>query len=192
VRRVRPGDDGADDDVARLTPSERVSMVWQLTLQAWMFKEGRLREPRLRRDVVRTRRERRWVSRRRRSRVAATAIPGQPGISTSGCGLSPRMPPGCAALRRFGAPLLDLGVGRPHPPWHRLPDRRRPGTHRHPDLGDRRRLWPRLVGRLELILEGVRAPCIGRDDLLANKRALGRPQDLADIAALESRPTGAW
>jgi hypothetical protein len=33
--------------------------------------------------------------------------------------------------------------------------------------------------------EGVRCPVIGLDALLANKRAAGRPQDLADVAALE-------
>jgi hypothetical protein len=31
----------------------------------------------------------------------------------------------------------------------------------------------------------VRCPVIGLDSLLANKRAAGRPQDLADVAALE-------
>jgi len=31
----------------------------------------------------------------------------------------------------------------------------------------------------------VGCPVIGIDDLLANKRAAGRPQDLADVAALE-------
>jgi hypothetical protein len=40
------------------TPDERVAMVWQLTLQAWLFKEGRWDEPRLRRDVVRIHRNR--------------------------------------------------------------------------------------------------------------------------------------
>jgi hypothetical protein len=33
--------------------------------------------------------------------------------------------------------------------------------------------------------DGVRCPVLGFDALLANKRASGRPQDLADIAALE-------
>src|SRR5205823_374830 len=33
--------------------------------------------------------------------------------------------------------------------------------------------------------EGVRCPVIGVDALLANKRAAARPQDLADVAALE-------
>lgn len=42
-----------------LTPAERMQMVWQLTLQAWSFKEGTLDEPRLRRDVVRVIRGRR-------------------------------------------------------------------------------------------------------------------------------------
>lgn len=47
------------DDTARLTPGERVAMMWQLALQAWMFKDGLVDEPRLRRDVVRVIRGRR-------------------------------------------------------------------------------------------------------------------------------------
>ncbi|MBI2374197.1 MAG: hypothetical protein HYV07_09370 [Deltaproteobacteria bacterium] len=35
-------------------------------------------------------------------------------------------------------------------------------------------------------LEGRRIPVIGRAALIANKRAAGRPQDLADVAALEA------
>lgn len=35
-------------------------------------------------------------------------------------------------------------------------------------------------------LEGRKIPVIGRDALLQNKRACGRPQDLADIAAIEA------
>jgi hypothetical protein len=54
VRKLHLREEGGDDDVRRLTPSERVAMVWQLTLQAWAFKEGRWVEPRLRRDLVRT------------------------------------------------------------------------------------------------------------------------------------------
>ena len=42
--------------------------------------------------------------------------------------------------------------------------------------------WPR---RIEVDLAGLRVPLLGRDDLLANKRATGCPQDLADVAALE-------
>lgn len=36
-----------------LTPSERMAMVWTLTLQAWAFAEDLRDEPRLRRDVGR-------------------------------------------------------------------------------------------------------------------------------------------
>lgn len=34
-------------------------------------------------------------------------------------------------------------------------------------------------------LEGRKIPVIGRDALLANKRAAGREQDIADLEALE-------
>jgi hypothetical protein len=42
-----------NSDVDRLTPGERVAMVWQLTREAWTFKDGHWIEPRLRRDVGR-------------------------------------------------------------------------------------------------------------------------------------------
>ena len=53
VRRIPLDQEGNDPELAELTPSQRVAMVWQLTAQAWLFKEGRWDEPRLRRDVVR-------------------------------------------------------------------------------------------------------------------------------------------
>lgn len=54
TRKLTLEDEGRQDDVRRLTPEQRVAMVWQLTAQAWTFKDGRWDEPRLRRDVVRT------------------------------------------------------------------------------------------------------------------------------------------
>jgi hypothetical protein len=59
VRKIRLRDEGGDEDVRAMVPSERVAMVWQLTLQTWAFKEGQAPEPRLRRDVVGTLRGRR-------------------------------------------------------------------------------------------------------------------------------------
>jgi len=56
VRKTTLADEGHDPYVKTLSPSDRVAMVWQLTLQAWAFKEPGFREPRLRRDVVHTRR----------------------------------------------------------------------------------------------------------------------------------------
>lgn len=53
VRKLRLEDEGKGSQVEHLTAAERVAMVWQLTVQAWTFKEGRWDEPRLRRDVVR-------------------------------------------------------------------------------------------------------------------------------------------
>lgn len=42
--------------------------------------------------------------------------------------------------------------------------------------------WDR---RMSGVLGGVSVAFIGRDDLVRNKRALGRPRDLADVADLE-------
>lgn len=53
VRRIPLSQEGHDADVLNLSPSDRIGMMWQLALQTWMFKEGLVDEPRLRRDVVR-------------------------------------------------------------------------------------------------------------------------------------------
>jgi len=39
--------------------------------------------------------------------------------------------------------------------------------------------------RVQVEIEGVNLPFLGRTDLLVNKRAAGRPKDLGDAAALE-------
>jgi hypothetical protein len=40
--------------------------------------------------------------------------------------------------------------------------------------------------RLEVEIEGLKIPIIGRNHLLQNKRAAGRQKDIADITWLES------
>ncbi len=42
-----------------------------------------------------------------------------------------------------------------------------------------------LQRTVEIELDGLRVPVIALDDLITNKRAAGRPQDLADVVALE-------
>lgn len=59
VRKLTLAEEGRDDGLRLLSGSERVAMMWQLAMQAWMFKEGLTNEPRLRRDVVRVVRGRR-------------------------------------------------------------------------------------------------------------------------------------
>jgi predicted nucleotidyltransferase len=39
--------------------------------------------------------------------------------------------------------------------------------------------------RVAVVVDGVTISVIGREDLLANKRAVGRPQDLRDVRAIE-------
>jgi len=47
--------------------------------------------------------------------------------------------------------------------------------------------WP---DRLKVRIETLDVPVIGRDALIRNKRAAGRPRDLADVAELEAQPPG--
>ncbi len=89
------------------------------------------------------------------------------------------------ALREFGAPLGDLVEG----------DLRAPGAGFKMGEPPRRidvltqiegvrfeDAWPRHV---EASFGTIRCPVIGLEDLLANKTAAGRPQDVADVAALK-------
>lgn len=43
--------------------------------------------------------------------------------------------------------------------------------------------------RLEVDLDGLVVPLLGRQSLIDNKRAVGRPQDLADVDALQRATT---
>ena len=90
------------------------------------------------------------------------------------------------ALRHFGAPLGDLTAS----------DLDHVGAGFKMGIPPRRidiltqiqgitfaEAWPnRIEGEFG---EGVRCPVIGLADIITNKRAAGRPQDLADVAALE-------
>lgn len=49
------------------------------------------------------------------------------------------------------------------------------------DAVDFDQAWP---ARVETEVEGLKIPVIGRAHLIANKQAVGRPQDLADVARL--------
>lgn len=92
-----------------------------------------------------------------------------------------------AALREFGAPLLDLTVA----------DLSRPGVVFQIGLPPLRidvltvidgvdfaTAWPRHV---TADFDGVTVPVIGREDFLANKRATGRLKDRADAERLDPR-----
>lgn len=90
------------------------------------------------------------------------------------------------ALRQFGAPIGDLTAS----------DLDHVGTGFKMGIPPRRidiltqiegmtfaEAWP---NRIEAEFgDGVRCPVIGLADILTNKRAAGRPQDLADVAVLE-------
>ena len=94
------------------------------------------------------------------------------------------------ALHEFGAPVGALGVTRD--------DLLRPGIVIQLGLPPRRidlltcitgvefdTAWR---GRVEQVLEGRSIAYLGRSDLLANKRATGRAQDLVDVSLLEADP----
>ena len=90
------------------------------------------------------------------------------------------------ALRAFDAPLDDLTVA----------DLTTPGTVFQIGLPPVRidiltritgvEFAPAWADRRDTEIDGLRVPVIGRSALLANKRALGRTRDTADIELLES------
>ena len=91
-----------------------------------------------------------------------------------------------AALRDFGAPLFDLT----------LDDLTRPGTVFQIGVVPVRidlltsisgvgfeEAW---AGRIEVPIEGVTVCVLGREELVRNERATGRPKDLLDAESLAS------
>jgi hypothetical protein len=54
VKRSTLDEQGVDSGVSEATPTERLMMVWPLTLTAWPFEEPNVVQPRLQRHVVRT------------------------------------------------------------------------------------------------------------------------------------------
>ena len=88
------------------------------------------------------------------------------------------------ALGHFGAPLGQLSRDELAVPGTvfqiGLPPRRI-DLHTTIDGVEFDEAWPE---RLQLQVEGVPLPVIGRAHLIANKRASARPQDLADVQRL--------
>lgn len=90
------------------------------------------------------------------------------------------------ALSAFGAPVEALGIQLQHFV--------EPGMVIQVGLPPRRiDLMTSITGvefeaawttRIIVTIAGIAIPVLGRESLLANKRALGRPQDLADVDAL--------
>jgi hypothetical protein len=90
-----------------------------------------------------------------------------------------------AALRRFGAPLLDLtsdDLVEPETVFQLGMPPTRIDLMTSIDGVTFEEAWK---SRLERDVDGLRVAFLGRDALLRNKRATGRPQDLADVARLE-------
>ena len=93
---------------------------------------------------------------------------------------------GCAALRQFGAPMSRISMDDFHTPdivyqigvAPRRIDILTSVTGLTFDAA-----WP---NRRTVQIEGLSVGFLGRSDLVENKRATGRPKDLADVAWLES------
>jgi predicted nucleotidyltransferase len=91
----------------------------------------------------------------------------------------------CEALRAFGIPdelVHELEVAAPSDiVWFGRAPARVDLLQEVPALAFAE-AW---ANRVTIDLGGVAVTVIGRDDLMRNKRAVGRPQDLRDVAALE-------
>ena len=92
----------------------------------------------------------------------------------------------CKALRAFGAPksiVEDLRTAAPDEiVWMGRPPARVDLLLEIPGV----KFAPAWTRRVDIEIDDLRVHVIGRDDLIANKRAVGRPQDRRDVRALES------
>ena len=105
---------------------------------------------------------------------------------------SENLPRVWTALVHFGAPMEALGGA--------ASDLARPGTIVQLGVPPRRidiitsvtglEFEDAWAGRVTQRVNDLEVPFIGRAELLRNKRATGRPKDLADIDALERRVEG--
>lgn len=92
-----------------------------------------------------------------------------------------------SALAAFGAPLKDLGIQvqdfstEGNVIQLGLPPRRIDLLTAVSGLDSFAAAWDK---RVERTLHGVLVPFIGREELIANKKAAGRLRDLADVEAL--------
>jgi hypothetical protein len=90
----------------------------------------------------------------------------------------------CAALMRFGVPQSLVQALRAAGPedivWLGKPPVRVALLQSLPAL-DFEEAWPR---RLVVVLNDVEVPVLGKEDLIRNKLAVGRPQDRRDVRAL--------
>lgn len=93
-----------------------------------------------------------------------------------------------AALAAFGAPLAQLSVEdltRPDVVFQMgVPPRRIDILTTVSGVGFQE-AW---AGRVEVAVEGLTFTVMGRDALIKNKRAAGRPKDLLDLETLERHP----
>lgn len=90
----------------------------------------------------------------------------------------------CVALTKFGVPpeiVLALRDATPNDiVWLGRPPTRIDLLQSLPAV-DFEEAWPR---RLVVELNGVSVPVLGKDDLVRNKQAVGRPQDRRDVRLL--------
>lgn len=91
------------------------------------------------------------------------------------------------ALVAFGAPVGSLGISRSDLETSDLVVQLGVPPRRIDLLTSLTGLTfdPAWNGRSVHEIEGLHVPFLGRDELIANKKATGRPKDLADLAALE-------
>jgi hypothetical protein len=89
------------------------------------------------------------------------------------------------ALQRFGAPLFGLSVTEISSPGAILQIGVPPLRIDITTVIDGVTFEEAWAGRTTARFGSVEAPVLGRADLLRNKRAVGRPQDVADVEVLE-------
>jgi predicted nucleotidyltransferase len=169
------------------TPEERLSQVWELTQEAWSFLQGAHAEQRYREMLQCLLEEKvRFLL----VGAYAVAVHGFPRATKDIDFFVWATPENATnlirALARFGAPLDKISES----------DIATAGIVFQIGNSPRRidiittisgvEFERAYANRKNILLEGLEIPVISVTDLIANKRASGRAQDLADVEKLES------
>ncbi len=190
IQITKLSDQGKSNDLETTTSAQRLGMIYQLVIDAWAFKGGRLLNPDFR-DMLSAFSDERVEF----MVVGAFALAAHGVVRATGdidlwiqrsAENADRV---LRALVRFGAPVSTINRDDLQAPDTVLQIGVAPSRVDILTSIDGLDFADAEPNREYIQVEELLIPVIGRADLIANKKATGRPQDRADVELLEASRT---